>query len=97
MQRYTLSIKEGTTGGNDAGMIHTSKEGVATCVVSVPCRYIHSPSSVMDKSDFKNTIELVKEFVKGCDDMKDLLKNLLKHMGHRVMKKNKKSDRRGNT
>ncbi len=60
-------LKKGTTGGNDAGMIHTSKEGVATCVVSVPCRYIHSPSSVMDKSDFENTIELVKEFVKGCE------------------------------
>lgn len=60
-------LKKGTTGGNDAGSIHTSKAGVATCVVSVPCRYIHSPSSVMDMDDFKNTIELVKEFVKGCE------------------------------
>lgn len=60
-------LKKGTTGGNDAGRIHISKEGVATCVVSVPCRYIHSPSSVMDMDDFKNTIELVKEFVKGCE------------------------------
>ncbi len=60
-------IKKGTTGGNDAGKIHISREGVATCVVSVPCRYIHSPSSVMDMDDLKNTIELVKEFVKGCE------------------------------
>lgn len=58
-------LKKGTTGGNDAGKIHLSREGVATCVVSVPCRYIHSPSSVMDMDDLKNTVELVKEFVKG--------------------------------
>ncbi|NMA96266.1 MAG: M42 family metallopeptidase [Clostridiales bacterium] len=63
--RYQL--KKGTTGGNDAGAIHVSREGIATCVVSVPCRYIHSPSSVMDINDFKGTIELVKEFVKGCE------------------------------
>lgn len=60
-------LKKGTTGGNDAGTIHTSRGGISTCVLSIPCRYIHSPSSVMDMGDFKNTIELVKEFVKGCE------------------------------
>ncbi|MFX1447511.1 MAG: M42 family metallopeptidase, partial [Promethearchaeota archaeon] len=30
--------------GTDAGKIHISREGVPSSVVSVPCRYIHSPT-----------------------------------------------------
>lgn len=59
-------IKENVSGGNDAGRIHLSGEGVPTAVISIPCRYIHSPSSVMDMNDFRNTIKLVKAFLKGC-------------------------------
>ena len=60
-------IKESLTGGNDAGDIQRSRGGVMTSVVSIPCRYIHSPSSVMDLEDFNNTIRLVQEFLKGCE------------------------------
>lgn len=60
-------LKEGISGGNDAGEIQRAKKGAMTAVVSVPCRYIHSPSSVLDLNDFKNTIRLVQEFLKGCD------------------------------
>ncbi|HZJ82845.1 MAG TPA: M42 family metallopeptidase [Clostridia bacterium] len=62
-----FQIKEGVSGGNDAGEIQRSRGGAKTAVVSVPCRYIHSPSSVMDLNDFNNTIGLVQEFLKGCD------------------------------
>jgi len=65
-QGIPAQIKENVSGGNDAGRIHLSGEGVPSAVISVPCRYIHSPSSVMDLNDFKNTIELVKAFLKGC-------------------------------
>jgi putative aminopeptidase FrvX len=60
-------IKEAIAGGNDAGSIQKSRGGVRTIVVSVPCRYIHSSSSVMDLNDYYNTIALVKEFLKGCE------------------------------
>ncbi len=60
-------LKENVSGGNDAGAIHKSRGGVPTIVVSVPCRYIHSPSSVMDLDDFNNTLRLIKEFLKGCE------------------------------
>ena len=60
-------LKENIAGGNDAGVIHKSRSGVPTVVVSVPCRYIHSPSSMMDLNDFNNTIRLMKEFLKGCE------------------------------
>ncbi|MDR7856190.1 M42 family metallopeptidase [Tissierella sp.] len=47
-------------GGNDSGKIHTSREGSITTTISVPCRYIHSPASVMSKNDYKNTYALLK-------------------------------------
>jgi len=54
-------LKRTTTGGNDAGRIQTSGTGVKTMVVSVPCRYIHSPVSVLDLNDLKNMLNLVSK------------------------------------
>lgn len=51
--------KTTVSGGNDAGRIQTSGTGVRTLVVSVPCRYIHSPVSVLDLHDLKNMHKLV--------------------------------------
>lgn len=47
-------------GGNDSGKIHTTKEGSITATISVPCRNIHSPTSVMSKNDYNNTYKLLK-------------------------------------
>lgn len=47
-------------GGNDSGKIHLAKEGSLTATISVPCRYIHSPVSVMSKEDYNNTLKLLK-------------------------------------
>ncbi len=52
--------KTKVAGGNDAGVIHTSCGGVKTIAISVPCRYLHSPSCVISKSDFENTYRLTK-------------------------------------
>ncbi|MDO5560768.1 MAG: M42 family peptidase [Oscillospiraceae bacterium] len=38
-------------GGNDSGVIHTSRSGVRTLAVSVPCRYLHSPHCIIKRSD----------------------------------------------
>lgn len=48
-------------GGNDAGAIHISRGGVRTIAVSVPCRYLHSPSCVIQWSDLENSLSLVKK------------------------------------
>lgn len=48
-------------GGNDAGVIHTSRSGVRTIAVSVPCRYLHSPSCMIQWSDLNDSIKLVKK------------------------------------
>ena len=47
-------------GGNDAGAIHVSRGGVKTAAVSLPCRYLHSPSCVINKADFENAYVLTK-------------------------------------
>ena len=47
-------------GGNNASAIHKAAGGIKTLAVSVPCRYIHSGSSVAKKEDIESTFELVK-------------------------------------
>ena len=48
-------------GGNDAGAIHKSRGGVRTLAVSIPCRYIHSASSVAKKEDLQSVYDLTKK------------------------------------
>ncbi len=56
-------FKASTAGGNDAGAICITDGGIKTASVSVPCRYIHSPVCVMNKSDFENCGKLIKAFL----------------------------------
>lgn len=48
-------------GGNDAGAIHITGKGIRTIAVSVPCRYLHSASCVINPEDFENSYILVKK------------------------------------
>lgn len=52
--------KTKVAGGNDAGAIHVSRGGVKTIAVSIPTRYLHSPSCVINEEDYFNTFKLVK-------------------------------------
>ncbi|MFQ6118174.1 MAG: M42 family metallopeptidase, partial [Candidatus Bipolaricaulia bacterium] len=54
-----------TYGGTDAGAIHLARGGVRAAVVSVPCRYIHSPLGVLRLDDFEATVQLIVGFVRG--------------------------------
>lgn len=47
-------------GGNDSGAIHLSRGGVRTMAISIPCRYLHSPSCVAKMSDIENSARLAK-------------------------------------
>lgn len=46
-------------GGNDAAAIHKSGAGVKTVAVSVPTRYIHSPSCVAKSEDINSVKQLI--------------------------------------
>ncbi len=58
-QAIPFQYKLPTYGGTDAGVIHLSREGILTGVISVPCRFIHSPTSTMRLNDFENTVRLL--------------------------------------
>ncbi len=49
-------------GTTDAAVIQLTKEGVPSCVLSVPTRYLHSPSELADYGDVQATIDLLYHF-----------------------------------
>lgn len=53
-----IQPKKGVTGGNDAGAINISKEGVRTLALSVPCRYLHTNAGIINKTDLMDTFKL---------------------------------------
>ncbi|MFA5524857.1 MAG: M42 family metallopeptidase [Tissierellales bacterium] len=60
-------LRRTTFGGNDSGKIHLAKAGSITATISVPCRYIHSPVSVMSKNDYANAEKLLKLFIDNLE------------------------------
>lgn len=55
-------------GGNNAGQIHKSACGVKCVAVSVPCRYLHSPSCVINKSDVEEVKNIVLKLISTLAD-----------------------------
>ncbi len=66
-----VQTKTAIAGGNDAGAIQTASGGTRVLAISLPCRYIHSGSSVVKKSDIDATRKLLKELLKKLYDRKD--------------------------
>lgn len=67
-QRLSIPAQTKTVvaGGNDSGAIHVSRGGVRTCALSVPCRYLHSPSCVIRESDYTATKQLAFAMAEAC-------------------------------
>ncbi|MBW1961278.1 MAG: M42 family peptidase, partial [Deltaproteobacteria bacterium] len=53
-------------GSTNAGAIHLTRKGVITGVISIPCRYIHSPNLIMNMEDFTNTVKLLVAVSQRC-------------------------------
>lgn len=58
-----VQTKTAIAGGNDAGAIQTSGKGSRVIAISLPCRYIHSASSVVKADDINETRKLLKELL----------------------------------
>ncbi|HVL80463.1 MAG TPA: M42 family metallopeptidase [Actinomycetota bacterium] len=56
-------------GSTNAGVIHLAGAGVMCGVVSVPCRYIHTPLSMLRPSDLEGTITLVAGFTRSVGSL----------------------------
>ena len=63
---YQESAAHRATGGTDAARIQLSKAGVATALISIPNRYMHSQVEMCDLRDVENTIELITELLASC-------------------------------
>ncbi len=58
---YQLEILE--AGSTDARAMQVSRAGMAVGVISIPCRYVHSPSEMVDYQDVVNAVRLLKELI----------------------------------
>ncbi len=67
---YTLSPTPRRT-GTDADEVALSRAGVPCGVVSVPQRYMHSPSEMVDGRDVQACIDLMAAWVKGLPEEPD--------------------------
>ncbi|NLU40927.1 MAG: M42 family metallopeptidase [Firmicutes bacterium] len=54
---YQLEVL--TAGGTDSGAIHLTRDGVRSGVISIPSRYIHCPSEMVDMIDVEASVKLV--------------------------------------
>ena len=48
-----------TLGSTDARAIQLTRSGVPASAISIPCRYVHSPSEMADYDDVQNTVKLL--------------------------------------
>ena len=55
-------LEEGTT---DASVIQISRAGVPAGCLSIPCRYAHSPSEMVDMNDVVNAVKLLLVMLQG--------------------------------
>ena len=53
--------------GTDANAIQLSRAGVATGLLSVPQRYMHTPVEIVALDDLDNTAKLLAEFALSVD------------------------------
>lgn len=49
-------------GGTDAGPIHQTRAGVYTGGISIPCRYVHTPTELVDLGDVRACADLAAAF-----------------------------------
>ncbi len=61
---YSVQISPRYT-GTDADAIHMIRGGVATGVVSIPNRYMHSPNEMVDLADVEQAAQLIAAFVRS--------------------------------
>ena len=60
---YQLEVLTGGT--TDAAAIQLSRGGVPAGCVSIACRYIHTPSEMVDMDDVENAVKLLRAVLEG--------------------------------
>jgi endoglucanase len=50
--------------GTDADHIAVARGGAKTALLSIPLRYMHTPSEIIDFTDLENSVRLIEEYVR---------------------------------
>lgn len=61
--------------GTDANVMQISRGGVATALVKVPLRYMHTPVEVLDLSDLENAVKLITAVLYRIKDKEAFIPN----------------------
>jgi len=62
--------------GTDANAMQLSRGGVATGLISIPNRYMHTPSEIVSLSDIDESVKLIAEFVRLINDETNFIPGL---------------------
>lgn len=68
---YTVKINPAAS-GTDGDIIYRQRGGIATAVISIPNRYMHSPNEMIQMSDVENAAKLIAAFVRSLSADTDL-------------------------
>ncbi len=52
-------------GGTNAAVLQRTRYGIPSATVSIPTRYLHTPSEMIEPSDVEGTIELLASYLEG--------------------------------
>ena len=69
---FQLEVMAGHSGTN-GWPLQISREGVATAVLSLPLRYMHTPVEAVDRKDLRDTAQLLTAFILGIGEEVALL------------------------
>jgi tetrahedral aminopeptidase len=66
---YQLEVLEG--GSTDARAMQLARSGIPVGCLSIPCRYVHSPSEMVDYNDVQNAVSLMVELLRNPVEFTD--------------------------
>jgi endoglucanase len=59
--------------GTDTDNIQVTRSGVATGLVSIPCRYMHTGSEIVSLKDIDETVDVLTRFVLAISEETDVI------------------------
>lgn len=70
--KYQIEAEPSVT-GTDARSIQVSRDGIPTGLVSIPLRYMHTPTETIDLNDVEDTIKLISRFAIDLSEVRDFI------------------------
>ena len=65
--KHTIAVEPGGNSGTNAQAIQVAQSGVATALLGVPLRYMHTPGETLDLADVESLAQLICAVLRGVD------------------------------